>query len=290
MRSRIHRRRQGYVLLMTLAVILICSVLLVGFAEFSLSHVAVSKQSERQLQSKWGTASCTRIALARHRELLNQRQWNDEIGQWVMMPQRESENSVVLGDQLFVLSLVDESSKVDINFLLEQTSEQEVEQLISSLTNYQLPIDLRLLEHLRDKKEDPVESWGQVFVYDEFNWPNMQSIRNSTEEITCWSKRLNIHTASDEALFQSAKVIVGSATATRLKKARSNSRYKGKQELLAELNLNERHRKLLSELLTDTSQSQAIWIENRSRSRTETTLHIQETIVEGVQRIHSFSW
>ncbi len=287
---RTKNRRQGYVLLMTLAVIMICAVLLVGLAQLSLTHVTTAKMLERDIQSKWGAASCSRIALSEHSRLLYREFWDAETAQWAGQPLRISSNVVQLGDQVFRLDLIDESSKLDINFLLNQVSEQEAEQVVSSFVGSETPIDLRLLSKLRDLKEDPIESWGQVFVFDEFYWPGATVIRSTTNDLTCWSKRLNYHTCSDEVLFNVCKPLVGSATATRLQRARRDSPGSPLKEVLQQLNLVARHNNALRRVLVERSQSQGIWIEIKAGERTETIFHVQETIVDGVQRVHSFSW
>ena len=129
--------RKGYILLTTLALLVLSSTLLVTIARTSIQRTLEARQSQDDLQRHWGQISCHR-ALLPHAEtiLINQ----EKIHQRAVPAYRAS---IRLGPQIFDLVIADEQSKTNVNALIDLTDKPGTEShLRSAFSNLAVQIHL----------------------------------------------------------------------------------------------------------------------------------------------------
>lgn len=129
--------RRGYILLTTLALLVLSSTLLVTLARTTIHRALEAKQSQEDLQRRWGQISCQR-ALLPHAEaiLLNQEKRHQR-------PFPLYRVSIELAQQHFDLLLADEQSKTNVNALLDLSDKPRTEsQLRTTFSNLATQIRL----------------------------------------------------------------------------------------------------------------------------------------------------
>src|SRR4051812_49740737 len=122
--------RRGYILLTTLALLVLSSTLLVTLARSSILRSLEAKQSHQDLQRRWGQISCQR-ALLPHAEtiLLNHEKRYQR-------PFATLSSTVQLGALEFNLTLADEQAKANVNALLDLSDKPRTEsQLRTTFSN-----------------------------------------------------------------------------------------------------------------------------------------------------------
>src|SRR5947208_5651382 len=113
--------RKGYILLTTLALLVLSSTLLVTLARTSIQRTLEARQSQDDLQRRWGQISCQRALLPNVETILiNQ----EKLHQRAVPTYRAS---IRLGPQIFELVLADEQSKTNVNALLDLTDKPSTE-------------------------------------------------------------------------------------------------------------------------------------------------------------------
>src|SRR5882757_7629153 len=130
-------KRRGYILLTTLALLVLSSTLLVTVARTSIQRSFEARQSHEDLQRRWGQISCQR-ALLPHAEtiLINQEKLRHR-------PFPTYRANIQLGAQEFKLVLSDEQSKANVNALLDLTDKPRTEsQLRTTFSNLAAQIRL----------------------------------------------------------------------------------------------------------------------------------------------------
>lgn len=200
-----HRRR-GYVLVVTLAVLVLASTLLVTLGRSAMRHAADARAATTDLQSRWGSASCRQTILPLAERLLETEE--RRTGR----PTPTLSRSLRLGGQTFDLILADEQAKADVNALLLATEATAAESRIrQALSGYGLANKVRLRPDvaLRPRVADPsappaIGGYGQVFD----DVPADALLRRPigggpapAELLTCWGGgRINLRRASEPAL------------------------------------------------------------------------------------------
>ena len=286
------RRRKGYVLLMTMLAIALSSLALVGFASFSLNHAVETRMLKGELQQKWGAASIERVAFANSDRLLNRTIVDRETGEQTHKPLRSQNAYFLLGEFEFAVSFEDESAKLDLNQVLKLSrSEAATESIIAEFVDFDgLPIFLRPLdaEFQRTKKEDALESWGQVFELSAGN-ENAGGIRQATRELTCWSSKMNYRTASDETLYEFCSLIGGQTAAGQLVSERQRAPELPLEKVLEEIHISKRVQASLQSALVESSHSQSVWIRGVGAGTKSDRFVVRESI-SGTERFVSFQW
>src|SRR5258706_2169253 len=131
------QRRRGYILLTTLALLVLSSTLLVTLARSTIQRSAEARQSQQDLQRHWGQISCQR-ALLPHAEsiLVNQEKLHQR-------PYPTCRATIQLGPQLFDLLISDEQSKSNVNALLDLTDKPRTESVLrTTFSNFAAQIRL----------------------------------------------------------------------------------------------------------------------------------------------------
>jgi hypothetical protein len=146
-----HGRRRGYVLVVTLAVLVLAAGLMVGLGRAAVRHAVRAGEARDDLQRRWGTASCRQAVLPIAERLLAE----EERRRGGPVPALTA--AVRLGGQRFDLTLADEQAKADVNALLaaapdRATAENRVRQ---ALTGYGLADRVRLRPDPRPPSAPP---------------------------------------------------------------------------------------------------------------------------------------
>ena len=140
-----HRRRtfstarRGYVLLVTLALLVLSSTLLVAIGRAAAHHALQAQLEQSELQRRWGTISCREATLPYAEQIL------------VLTEQQEAHAApevratVQLGPDHFTLVIADEQAKANVNLVIDQAGEQAAEDRIrQALSGGGLGNDFRL--------------------------------------------------------------------------------------------------------------------------------------------------
>ncbi len=107
-------RRRGYVLVVTLALLILASTLLVAVGRAAIRHASAARSAEQDLQRRWGLASCRRAVLPYTEEILlaNEPARRKNLARLDV--------SLRLGNQTFELIVSDEQAKANINAILDE--------------------------------------------------------------------------------------------------------------------------------------------------------------------------
>ncbi|HEV8290470.1 MAG TPA: hypothetical protein VGP94_01040 [Tepidisphaeraceae bacterium] len=131
-------QRRGYILLTTLALLVLSSTLLVTLARTSIQRTLEARQSHDDLQRRWGQISCQRALLPHAESILIQQEKRHQ------RPYPTYRATIQLGPQFFDLTLADEQAKTNVNALLDLTDKPRAEsQLRTSFSNLASQIRLR---------------------------------------------------------------------------------------------------------------------------------------------------
>jgi hypothetical protein len=114
-RSNAGHRRCGYVLVMTLGVVVIAAAVMVGVARVAMARIDASRQVQDDLQRRWGTVSCRKTLLPAAERILDAQANRDTDNP---KPTPLARANVKLGGQRFDVVLADEAAKVNVNVLL----------------------------------------------------------------------------------------------------------------------------------------------------------------------------
>jgi len=118
------RRRRGYVLVMTLGLLVLASTLLVTVGREASRRALAARDAQSRLQHKWGAISCRLAIGSRCGDILAR----EEVRQNQPMPSLATD--VSLGGQRFTLLISDELAKANVNALLEESDRSSVESRI----------------------------------------------------------------------------------------------------------------------------------------------------------------
>jgi hypothetical protein len=223
-----HSRRHGYVLIVTLAVLMLAAASLVSMGRLAMQRSADARAAQNELQRKWGSISA-RGALLEFVEPILQQQ---EVAQKKSLPVLRT--SLQLGNQRFTFILGDEQAKANLNASLEQLTPAQVEnnlrQALSGSGIAAIAIKLRPESYylhqrktpattqstpsaapatqsstqIRQANDQPLTGFGQIFDLGPDRLalpPPRYNVAAPADLITCWgSGAINIRRASAAAL------------------------------------------------------------------------------------------
>jgi len=298
------QKRSGYILLTTLALLVLSSTLLVTLARSTIERSAQARQSQQDLQRRWGQISCQRAILP-HAEsiLINQ----EKIHQRAVPAYRAS---IQLGSQLFELVLADEQSKTNVNALLDLTDNPRTEsQLRTTFSNFAAQIRLHIspvpasAPTTRPVLPRYLTSLGQIF--DSTPPQNLLVARFDkpapADLLTLWTDgQLNIRRCSSSALALLNNSTLTQLDIRRLIEARNALYSKNPSPPSATPLPADPIRRLLtlaqiapnkSNLhLATGSKSHSLWIIVRDPARQWYSLAVLDRSDEGHPRSYSFAW
>lgn len=296
MRPRPRQRRssrRGYVLLMTLVLIVIAALCQAGLARRSLRLALDSRDAQEDLQRRWFAESCRDLFLKRADELfiLAEDAAMHRRPQW---PAPHAMSSEFVVDRMHVrLLLADEDAKLNLNALNARQSDQ-LRATILRLTGGALP----LLLHPDPSREAKLRkrtfaSWGQVFDLPQV-FPQGQGslFMKATENLSCWGDgKPNIRRAADETLDLAASQALSRDAARQIVGARAS--FEGDlllPELLAKLDLRRSDQLKLRGALSDRSSCYSLWLELETDRRRWYYLWVLGDAASGGPPIASFRW
>jgi hypothetical protein len=208
MTKRFHsnfRARRGYVLLVTLALLVLSSTLLVAAGQAATRHALEARLEQSQLQRRWGIVSCRSAILSSCEQILVSREQQE--GRAVA----EFRTTVQLGDNRFTLIVADEQAKANVNMMIDQFGVQNAEDhILAAMSGSGLLNDVRLRPSVfADDSPAPagppqlIDGPGQIF-----DSVDPQALINSRygssppmQNLTCWGNgTLNILRAGQESM------------------------------------------------------------------------------------------
>jgi hypothetical protein len=190
--------RRGYVLLTTLAVLILAVVVLSGVTRHSLSRIVLATSAQDELQLKWGVVSCRQALLPHAKQILDAA---DGEGTGASPSIR---GQVRLGKHQYTLVVADEAAKANVNAILRGGHHRwEVEQAIrDALRGSGVGNHLRLAVPLRGNPS-PIGSFAQIL-------PDVAPTRLLEQQrgplapadmLTCWSDgKISLLRATEPAL------------------------------------------------------------------------------------------
>ena len=284
--------RGGFALLMSLMLLVLCTVLLVGLARFSLSLSAECRDAREEMQWRWGAVSLRAAIASRADQVIARR-----VGEGHAGLNREDAYSVVetvqLGEVSFRLRVEDENRKLNLNRLFVTGGSDDVSEALRLLGQGRTAVRLRPKRGRQRGTARPFESWGQVYALDELprrEHPALWLIAE-TGSVTCWGNgRVHYSRSSDQVLQFVAQRAAGPVTARRLLTQRSENPQLGMEELLNRLAVNRSKRNRLRGWLTDQSQCFSLWIAAEGSQRTSYDLLVTEVTASESLRSYRFLW
>ncbi len=292
---RKHPRKSGFVLLMTLVLLLMAVVSLAGMAHHSMTRAIESRTSVEELQRCWAVTSIRATLLNRVEELLDKtergRDKNGNLSQTHLNdPKAKLHLSCKLAGLDYELVLTDEQAKLNLNRLLEQQSRSEVLSTVRRLKTHSAaggnrPVDIKLRTRTTTGgnisaagyEQPELGGYGQVFQ----SAPPHRLVgdKNSTglgANITFWGNgRVNIRRAPAEVVQEACRKILSTRLIKRLLAARDDDPYCGLATMLAGFDeIDEKQRKKIRQRLTDRSDCHGLWIITHGTHRSWYTLTV----------------
>lgn len=248
--------RRGFVLVLTLAMILIAVMITGRAANRSLSRTLQSIEAEQQLQRRWEHLSLRRTLLGRVGSIFaTHTEPNQTPAIW-------HDGSFRLSGQSYRVRLSDESAKVNLNQLQRVMTREQFQAVLSSFPT-----------GATHREGEPIESWGQLFG----SLPASRLI-DETTSITCWGDgRLNIHRASEELVRLLLTPVIGTSDVDALIRRRNELRTSGPASLGVP--------QLANGLVTEQSACHSLWIVDQEREEVRF-----DVVFAGSHQVISFRW
>jgi hypothetical protein len=118
---RRHHRRRGYVLVVTLGLLVLAVTLMVSIGRASLRRAAAAREAAEDLQRRWGATSCRLAVMPAIESVLVDQERK------VRRPVALHRARLRLGEQTFDVVLADEQAKANVNLLLEESDSANAE-------------------------------------------------------------------------------------------------------------------------------------------------------------------
>src|SRR5688500_14340245 len=107
------RRRRGYVLVMTLGLLVLCATMLVTVSHAALRHASTARAARDELQRRWGAVSCREAVLPNAEVILARAEAARRKPVPVLLT-----TTIRLGGHEFELVVSDEQAKANVNAVL----------------------------------------------------------------------------------------------------------------------------------------------------------------------------
>lgn len=287
---RCKTRQSGYVLLVTLMMLLLMAIATMGLCRISLESAMAAKRASEDLQRRWGLLSC-RYTLLEHGPRVLEARWNERIDQSrteASTPRapdlrhlRVAEGQVALGKLEFAYVFADEQAKMNVNALLERRNEYEAAATIRTLIG-SYSEQLRVEPHPLSKEltallgSEPLPDFTRVFV-DIDLLPFVSDERNqvAVDQLTCWGDGgLRWTHAPEEVVQTLCAPVIGPDRVAKMLELRLTHPHLNVDHLAMALSVNPRQRTVLKNMLTDRSNCYSLRIEVSSPRRRSTQLII----------------
>lgn len=296
-----HCRQRGYVLLLTLLVLMLAATAMAAVARRSFNRALLAQRTGEALQRRWGVLSCQRTLLPNVEGILS---GAERATARTLVGVRRT---VTLGGQEFELVLSDEQAKLNANALLRQRGRTEAERVLhevlrasGSRTRVRLSGDRRRSAPaplgglvIDDPDDRPLQSLSQMFpAASPAALLGGPATGSATTDVTCWgSGELNYRRASATALRQFCAPAVDAIEMRKLLSMREKSPDVRASDALDRLQLDDDVRDSLDLRLVEGSSCHSLWIVARTRQRAWYHLFVLDrSVPEHLPRTVSFVW
>ncbi len=202
---------RGYILLVTLGLLVLSTTLLVAVGRAAVRHATQARFDQQQLQRKWGLSSVRAATLPFSESILT---WT-EAARHAPVPSLRAD--IVLGGDTFSVVVSDEQAKADVNEMLQRFSPTSVEaRLVQGLSGTPMYGHVRL----RPGDASPrVTGFGQVF-----DDVSPGPVLSAAKDLTLWGDGgLNLMRADEPALRMSLAPSLSQLQISRLVQVRNQT-------------------------------------------------------------------
>ncbi|MFA7236022.1 MAG: hypothetical protein WC058_04075 [Phycisphaeraceae bacterium] len=303
--------QRGFVLLLTLALVLLAGGLLSGLALRSATAALDTESAVERLQRRWAVTTCRATLLENSERLLDAAERGDEdretggdhadqTGARGGKPVAEWRVACRLAGLDYELVFTDEQAKLNVNALLQHETHESARRIIERLSAdagamANEPVTVKL--HVRRAEKggeseggggsSEIGGYGQIFE----NVSAWQLIDDSDTggagvsgdggaglagRLTCWGDgRLNWRRASDEVLRRVCGEALNRGQTDQLMGVRKDDPFATTDELIGRLKgIGKKQADELRNLLADASGCHGLWVIQRSGQRSWYTLAV----------------
>lgn len=293
--------RLGYVLVITLLLLVTVTLTLAGVCRASLSRMLQAQHEREALQQRWAVLSCQAALLPRAPELLSRAE------QHTRGPKPSLKVDVILAGRRFELVLADEQAKVNAAALHNRLGRSRAEQLIKDLlrhTGCHAIVRIRPLnagsEAQKLSQLPEIGSLSQILPAGLLGENDLENPRLiPADYLTCWGNGMvNYRRASRDVLATSCAGVLSRQEVGALTKLVEETPTITSADVLRLMKLNETNRKAAAALLTNESVCFSLRTTARGTTRAWHNLAIatfsqnnpDEPATIDQDRIMTFSW
>jgi len=280
------RTRRGFMLLMSLVLIVLVGVVLVGLARHSLLLSAESQQATADLQRRWGVVFLAQALMADPESRITVHEGDRRAG-----PRRLPLcHGVQLGQLTFQITLDDENRKLNLNRLRSTGGTQPLLQLVHHFAGT-ARVQLRPL-FASSLGVRPFDSWGQVvdFLPTDDARRHGAQLQELSQWMTCWgSAKVNLRRCDDEVLRAAGTAAAGPVAGNRLVALRAAEPALSLDALLAKLAIDAHQLALLKGWLSEASDCYSLWIVGADRPAS-IDFYVREDVGSESHMVKHFQW
>jgi hypothetical protein len=298
------------VLVMTLALLVLASTLLVTIGRSATQRVLLARSEQRELQRRWGAVSCRSAVLPYASQILARQEALQN------RPVPSFRAPIRLGDQRVVLIVSDEEAKANVNAVLQHSDKSATESRLrealsgSGLGNtimlHPQPIYTEATQPTTNQRRNLpqwISGFGQIFA----DVGPDRLVAGPGQILTCWGNgAVNRMRVSDAALRLAAAPTLTNLEIGRLLEAR-NKAFGPRQEkplgprgtapqpnldavsgLVAQARIDPKAR--VNVALVSSSTCYSLWIITQERQHAEYRLCVSDDSNAQFPRIESFVW
>jgi hypothetical protein len=284
-----HRRgaNRGFVLLVTLVLLMISALAMVAICRASILKAQAAGEAAAELQRHWGTLTCQTTLLPKAESLLHAQEI--QTGE----PVSSLREAIELGGQRFDLIFSDESAKANVGTILRQQGKEEAELAIRrlSLTSPDLAGNVHLRWQADPNNPPQPRTFGDVFensnpaqLCDDSQGPAPAAI------LTCWGDgRANIQRASEDVLKEVCHGVLNLDQIHELVKLQRSKAAMTLADCFKQMQLNDQTQSAAMTVLTDHPNCYSLWVDCRTARRSDWSLLVGECR-NGAWQLHQFLW
>jgi hypothetical protein len=286
----IHSRRRahrGFVLLVTLVLLMISALAMVAICRASILRVQAAAEAEAELQRHWGVLSCQLALLPKTEIFLH----NQEIktGQ----PVSSLRQSIDLGGQRFDFIFSDESAKANVGTILTRQGKEQAALTIRqmSLTSPSLAGNVHLRWEADPTHPPQPRSFGDVF---ENSNPtelcdDSQGVAPA-EILTCWGDgHVNARRASEDILKEVCQGVLNQSQIHQLAELERSQPGITLANCFKLMQLSDQTQSAAMMVLTDHPDCYSLWVDCRTARRSDWSLLVGRC-QNGAWQVHEFLW
>ncbi len=287
-------RQSGFVMLMTLVLLLMAVVALAGIAHNSLNEALQTRSDLRELKRRWAVTSLRMTFLGRVESLLDEaeRRRNkkgEPAENRLSRPRARISIECRLADIDYEIVFTDEQAKLNVNKLLETDGRGEAQSAIRRLVDSSgvtygrgTKVNLRTRTgsdnySKRGRKLPEVGGYGQIFQ----NVPPGLLVGRKrhpglVSNITCWGDgKVNLCRAPAAVVKQICEDKLDERVVSALLVERQRDPYRQLEAMLTKIDdVNENQRKKIRQCLTDRSGCHGMWVIAHDKQRAWYTLAV----------------